>query len=317
MLQQFKMPARKEVEQALLRVLFQRGGAITEFGSGEEIVNEMADEFGLTLDQRKAVLQTTYRAENRVKNSLLWHRLLFRAADVLANADMVSRPTQTVRLTKRKEWMLTEKGLDAAMRLSNISPARKESLPVKSFEVQKVVKSLVESTKPPDYDPVDRNKRVTQVTTESALRGRGFRQAVTEAYDLKCAVCGLKIWSPDYLSWEVQAAHIVPNRLLGRDDIWNGIAFCHLHHWAFDVGWFTLSEDFRIELSPQIGNFPASFGKVQNYDFIRALADESTKMFLPTPAEFRPDYRALRWHRDNIFSKSTNIKNITGTPCQR
>ncbi|MBI5096885.1 MAG: hypothetical protein HZB32_04485 [Nitrospirae bacterium] len=120
MFEQFAMPTRKQVEQALLRALLKHGGIIKEFGAGEEIVDEIASDFGLTEHQRSAFLRTVYRKENRVKKALLWHRLLFRAADSLAKEKLVSRPTQTFQLTNKKEWMLTEKGFDEALKLLNI-----------------------------------------------------------------------------------------------------------------------------------------------------------------------------------------------------
>lgn len=121
------MPTRKEVQQVLLRTLLRHGGTIKEFGAGEEIVREMADEFELNASQRAAYLETIYRKQNRVKKAFLWHRLLFRAADALAQEQMVSRPTQTLQLTNRREWMLTEKGFDEALKLCNI-PVSKKSL---------------------------------------------------------------------------------------------------------------------------------------------------------------------------------------------
>jgi hypothetical protein len=151
MYEQFAMPARKQVEQALLRALLKHGGVIKEFGVGQEIVDEIADGFGLTEDQRSAFLQTVYRKENRVKKSFLWHRLLFRAADSLAKEKVVSRPTQTFHLTNKKEWMLTEKGFDEALKLSNIPAARKGFLPTKSYEVQKIVKKINESQRPENH----------------------------------------------------------------------------------------------------------------------------------------------------------------------
>jgi len=84
MLKELNMPLRKEVEQALLKALFRHNGVIKEFGSGEEIVDEIADDFKLNEEQRTTFLETVYRKENRVKKSLLWHRLLFRAADSLS-----------------------------------------------------------------------------------------------------------------------------------------------------------------------------------------------------------------------------------------
>lgn len=296
------MPTRQQVEQALLLALLQHG-VIKEFGFGQEIVDEIANDFGLDERQRSASLQTIYRKENRVKKSLLWHRLLFRAADSLAKAKLVSRPTQTLQLTKKREWMLTEKGFDEALKLSSIPVARKDFLPTKSYEVQKIVKKLSDSPRPENYNPFDKGKRVVKVTKESGLRTRGFRQAVIEAYGCKCAVCGMKMNSPDFLSWEVEAAHIVPNSYMGRDDIWNGVALCHLHHWAFDVGWFTLLDHYAIQVSSQVNSLPSDFGRLGDYEFIRSLSRKSMKILLPNRSELYPYHNAIRWHRQNIFYK--------------
>lgn len=301
MLQQFTMPPQEKVEQSLLRALLKHGGTIQEFGSGQKIVEEIADEFNLSKNQRHAYLETIYRKENRLKRSSLWHRLLFRAADALAKENLASRPTQTLQLTNKREWMLTEKGFDEALRLSHIPITQKDSLPIKSYEVQKIVKKLIETPEIKDYDPFDKNKKIVKTTRESALRKRGFRQAVIEAYECKCAVCGLKIHSPDLLSWEVEAAHIVPNNLLGRDDVCNGIAFCHFHHWAFDVGWLALSDSYSVQISPQIQNLPSDYGKIESYEFLRIFKNKKVKIGLPTRSGNHPHLNAIRWHRQNIF----------------
>ncbi len=54
MLKDLAMPSRKEVEEALLKTLFKHNGVIKEFATGEEIVNEIADEFILNENQRTA-----------------------------------------------------------------------------------------------------------------------------------------------------------------------------------------------------------------------------------------------------------------------
>jgi hypothetical protein len=125
MLGQLAMPTRTQVGRALLRTLLKHSGVVKEFGAGHEVVDQLADEFQLNRAQRTATLETVYRKEDRVKKSLLWHRLLFRAADLLALEGLVSRPTQTVRLTGKREWMLTEKGFDEALRISDIPTTAK------------------------------------------------------------------------------------------------------------------------------------------------------------------------------------------------
>lgn len=109
------------------------------------------------------------------------------------------------------------------------------------------------------------------------------------------------------MSWEVEAAHIVPHHSMGRDDIWNGLALCHLHHWAFDVGWFTLSDDYMIEVSSQVNFLPPDYGILGNYEFIRALSHKTVPIILPTNSEIHPHQNAIRWHRQNVFYKNKNL----------
>jgi len=301
MLEDLRMPTRKEVEQALLKSLFNHSGVIKEFGVGEEIVNEIADDFGLNEKQRTAYLETIYRKENRVKKSSLWHRLLFRAADSLAKEKLVSRPTQTMQLTNKREWMLTEEGYDRTLKILGIPLAKKALLPIKSYEVQKIVNKIRAQARPENYNPLETIKKTIKITQEAKLRNRGFRQAIIEAYDFSCAVCGMKICSPNVLQWEVEAAHIVPHSANGKDEILNGLALCRLHHWAFDVGWFTLDDNFRVLASRRIQDLAADFGKILNYDFMGQLSKANLIVFLPMEKAIHPHPNAVRWHRKYVF----------------
>jgi hypothetical protein len=303
MLADLAMPSRGEVQRALLRTLLKHGGVVKEFAAGEEVVAELADQFQLTSAQRSAALETIYRKENRLKKTLLWHRLLFRAADALGSDGLASRPTETSRLTGKREWMLTERGFDQALRISDIPPAEKESLPIKSYEVQKVVNKLVAAPRPENYQPFDRTRKVVKTTRETGLRLRGFRQAVIEVYDFRCAVCGLKINSPDSLCWEVEAAHIVPHGSFGREDLFNGVALCRFHHWAFDVGWFALLDNYKIQVSSKLSQLPSEFGRVGDYEFVRSLTKNATGLRLPTKPEIYPHINAIRWHRQFVFCR--------------
>jgi len=197
--------------------------------------------------------------------------------------------------------MLTEKGFDEALRVSDIPATAKQLLPTKSFEVQKIVKKLLETPRPEKYQPFDRNRKLVRTVRETALRVRGFRQAVIEVYDFRCAACGLKINSPDSLCWEVEAAHIVPHGSYGRDDVFNGIALCRFHHWAFDVGWFALLDNYKIWPSPKLSHSPSDFGRVGDYELIRALTKQGTGIRLPSRRQAYPHVNSIRWHRQFVF----------------
>jgi putative restriction endonuclease len=99
----------------------------------------------------------------------------------------------------------------------------------------------------------------------------------------------------------VEAAHIVPHGSKGKDDIWNGLALCRLHHWAFDVGWFTLADDFSVQVSSKINSLPSDFGRLGEYYFIRILPNKNSKIFLPNRTEIYPHHNAIIWHRENRF----------------
>jgi predicted restriction endonuclease len=301
MLEQLAMPTRTQVRHALLRTLLKHGGVVKEFGAGQQVVDEIGDHFQLSEAQRTAALETIYRKQNRLKKALLWHRLLFRAADSLANEGLVSRPTQTVQLTQKREWMLTEKGFDQALRISGIATTEKDSLPIKSFEVQKVVNKLLETRRLENYQPFDTSRKLVKTVKETTLRVRGFRQAVIEVYDYRCAACGLKINSPDSLCWEVEAAHIVPHGSFGRDDLFNGIALCRFHHWAFDVGWFAVLDNYKICVSSKLSHLPCDFGRVGGRELIHSLARRGTEIHLPGKRQLSPHANSLRWHRQFVF----------------
>jgi putative restriction endonuclease len=113
----------------------------------------------------------------------------------------------------------------------------------------------------------------------------------------------MKINSPNKMIWEVEAAHIVPYSSKGKDDILNGVSLCHLHHWAFDVGWFSLFDDYSITVSPAADSLQADFGRLDNYEFIKALNHSNIKISLPSSKKFYPHLNSIRWHRENIFNK--------------
>ncbi len=299
---ELSFPSRDEVIRVLLPLLLKHKGRVKEFGSGDqEFADDIADEFNLSAKQRTFELETIVQKDSRLKKSPAWNRLLFRAADLAAKQGLLARPTSTLRLTGRREWMLTERGIDEALQLARVPIGEKDKIPVVTFEVQKFQSKLEKAEPPKNYNPIDTTKKVKAVSSESLLRNRGFRLAVLGAYDYRCSVCGLKISSPDSLTWEVEAAHIVPHRFYGRDDIWNGISLCRFHHWCFDVGWFTLRLDFTIELSSSFESVSAELGYMGSLDVFRGSLIDKQKIALPKRKSIFPHGNSISWHRENVF----------------
>jgi predicted restriction endonuclease len=74
-----------------------------------------------------------------------------------------------------------------------------------------------------------------------------------------------------------------------------------LHHWGFDAGWFTIKDDFQIQVSSKVTSLAVDFGLLGNYDFIRIFAENNSKILLPKRKEIYPHHTAIAWHRENRF----------------
>lgn len=77
------------------------------------------------------------------------------------------------------------------------------------------------------------------------IRDAVFRRLVRQVYDETCAICGQRRETPNG-NPEVEAAHIYPKEDSSPDVVQNGLALCKLHHWAFDNGWLSVSDDYEI-----------------------------------------------------------------------
>ncbi|RKU29989.1 hypothetical protein C6497_05290 [Candidatus Poribacteria bacterium] len=84
--------------------------------------------------------------------------------------------------------------------------------------------------------------------TDKNIRKTAFRRAIMSIYDYTCAVCRLHIMTMDSVS-VTEAAHIIPFSISKNDDVRNGISLCQLHHWSFDKGLISLSNDYTVIVS--------------------------------------------------------------------
>lgn len=124
--------------------------------------------------------------------------------------------------------------------------------------------------------------------TESRRRARdhAFSELVKDAYDQSCAICGDNRESPAG-NPEVEAAHIYPKREGGSDDVRNGLSLCKLHHWAFDSGWLSLSDEYQV----LVKDAPDRSG----YHEFKQL--EGNQIQLPSESEAKPHPMFLDEHR--------------------
>ncbi|MBJ6751001.1 HNH endonuclease [Geomonas anaerohicana] len=121
-----------------------------------------------------------------------------------------------------------------------------------------------------------------------AARAQAFRRMVIKAYGHRCALCGVRIITPEQHT-AVDAAHIVPWSKTQNDDIRNGMALCKLCHWAFDEGMMGVSTNYNVLTSRQIMADPNVPG------FLLTLSGRA--MIPPKDRDLWPAQQYLSEHR--------------------
>ncbi|RWU10402.1 HNH endonuclease [Pedobacter chitinilyticus] len=115
-------------------------------------------------------------------------------------------------------------------------------------------------------------------TVKISSREKAFRILVKKNYDYKCAICDVSLKSPTGIP-AIHASHIYPKNQNGNDDLRNGICLCFLHHWAFDSGWLSIDDDYRILIRDYIP-------KTKEYENIYRFKEK--KINLPKDSRFWP-----------------------------
>ncbi len=137
---------------------------------------------------------------------------------------------------------------------------------------------------------------VSEETEEKKkIRDQGFRKAIVHLYNHRCALCGIRMLTPEGHT-VVEAAHIVPWRKSQDDRPTNGMSLCRLCHWSFDEGLMGVGKDYEVKISKRVRieqNFPGHI-----------LTLSERKIFTPEETGFWPDQENLDWHRNEIFKQT-------------
>ena len=134
----------------------------------------------------------------------------------------------------------------------------------------------------------------------SLFNSVSFRDFVMTGYKQKCAITGNVIQYKSFMNLE--AAHIWPRSHKGLYLPSNGIALCRDMHWAFDKGMFTIGDDFKIIVHPDVES-----------DYLQQYNNKSS--YIPENAFFRPDINNLHYHQTHIyglFKTSGSLVKATG-----
>ena len=119
------------------------------------------------------------------------------------------------------------------------------------------------------------------------IREGSFRELVTFFYEYKCAVTETVINYKEL--YNLEAAHIIPDSHRGPSHPKNGLALNRDMHWAFDKGFFTISDDYKVVVHEKVKSLPI------------LSSIQGKKLYLPRDERARPSLLSLDYHRRNIF----------------
>jgi len=130
---------------------------------------------------------------------------------------------------------------------------------------------------------------------DAARAGRDarFRLNVVAAYNYACALTGYSLTTITAGS-VVDAAHIHEFADSRNDDLKNGLALCKNVHWSFDLGLWTIANDYHVIVA--VGRFKEESPNG------RSLAEyHGERLRLPADSNLWPSPIHLAWHRKNRF----------------
>jgi len=143
----------------------------------------------------------------------------------------------------------------------------------------------------PDYKRTINQSTLVDV---NKVRDQGFRKTVVKLYDHRCALCGIKMRTPEGHTI-VDAAHIKPWSVSHNDHPTNGIALCKLCHWSYDEGLMSVDRNYHVMISAAVKNDQNLPGHM--------LTLSDRPVFRPSESRFWPDQDNLAWHRRERFTK--------------
>lgn len=156
-------------------------------------------------------------------------------------------------------------------------------------EISEEIISVVESEQQELVDSINNSddiESIEEVRGANLFTSVSFRDFVMLAYNYKCAITGKSISYQSLINLE--AAHIQPKAHAGTFLPCNGLALSRDMHWAFDKGFFTISDDYKVVVHEKV-----KLTLLQEY--------EGKSIYIPQERYFRPEKKFLKHHRENVF----------------
>lgn len=120
----------------------------------------------------------------------------------------------------------------------------------------------------------------------SLFSAQTFRDFVLAGYGYKCAITNMNIQYKEL--YNIEAAHIMPRSHSGLFMPNNGIALSRDMHWAFDKGFFTITDDLKVKVHPEISS-----------EYLRFY--DGKEINVPENNFFIPDINNLKYHQEHIY----------------
>ncbi|EMI22090.1 HNH nuclease [Rhodopirellula maiorica SM1] len=149
----------------------------------------------------------------------------------------------------------------------------------------------------PPANAAELDTLAVEADREARAEGRTarFRVDVVAAYCHTCALTGYRITTTTGHSI-VDATHIHPFARSRNDDPQNGIALCKNSHWLFDLGLWSVDDDYRVIVATEA--FDEDFSTPAQ----TSLASMAGKrLILPRDPRLWPAMKHLAWHRRKCF----------------
>lgn len=140
-------------------------------------------------------------------------------------------------------------------------------------------------------ETVDWGEKAPQGTT-GKVRDQGFRKTIVRLYEHRCALCGIRMVTPEGHTI-VEAAHIVPWSETRDDRPANGLCLCRLCHWSFDEGLMSVGREYEVLVSKRVQSDHNMPGHV--------LTLRDRPIFRPKENVWWPSQENLVRHRKSTF----------------
>lgn len=128
-----------------------------------------------------------------------------------------------------------------------------------------------------------------QRSTQAVREGQStFRLRLLDAYEGQCAITG------EHTLPVLDAAHIQPYLGVASNHLQNGLVLTKEFHTLFDRGYITVTDDYRVRVSPEL---KSEFGNGRRY----YPYDGKPLAKLPSASAALPSPKALKWHGEFVF----------------